>query len=164
MFHLVTTEPTFFKNRVDCTKGSSNIPERPTSRILKIQNMSIFPIILKLGWCNNFSTWTLLKLNGSCTPAFRIGSLSRASVKSTSAPPQLMTVGPIGKTLKNWATTNKLLSATGRSPYNEWTPSKRESYPPRNTNSKSDDSLSYWTQGEAQLPCPQCLQNRSAKQ
>ena len=101
LLNIATINPTFRKYWFDCTQGSSNIPERRTSSVLNIGNMSIFPMTLKLGLCISFSTWTGFKLKGYYTPAFCVGFLSRALIKSLSAPPQHTIVGPIDTTLSN---------------------------------------------------------------
>ena len=87
VLNFVAMNLTFRKNRIDCTQGSSNFPERRTNSAFNIENMSNFPITLKLGLCAIFSNWTELKVKGYCTPAFRVRSLSRALMKSLSPPP-----------------------------------------------------------------------------
>ena len=105
---ITAKNPTFRRYRVYCAQGSSNIPERRTSSVPNIENNSIVRMTLKLCLGINFSTWTGFKLKGYCTPAFRVGSPSRALIKSLSAPPQQTIVGPIGTTLSNWPTIHTL--------------------------------------------------------
>ena len=61
---------TLRKYKVDCAHFSSKRPDNLTSNVRTIENMSIFPIKLKLGLCNNFSICSGNKLNGYCNPAF----------------------------------------------------------------------------------------------
>ena len=60
---------TLQKYSVDCAHFSSKRPNNLTSNVRTIEKMSIFPITLKLGLCNNFSICSGNKLNGYCNPA-----------------------------------------------------------------------------------------------
>ena len=138
LLNIQAINPTF---QVHCTQGSSNIPERRTSSVLNIENMSIFPMTLKLGLCINFSTWSGLKLKGYCTPAFRVGSLSRALTKSLSTPPQHTIVGSVDTTLSNDQPLIHCPSPQEHLYNSVLMPSSQGFSPPRNTDSDYDQLM-----------------------
>ena len=113
VFELRSNKPNLSKNRVACTHSSSNLPQRRNNNVLNIENISIFSITLKLGFCIGCSAWTELKVKGYCTPAFRVRSLSKALMKSLSAPPQHTMVGLADTALSNWAAIGTLPFTTG---------------------------------------------------
>ena len=61
---------TLRKYSVDCAHFSSKRPDNLSSNVRTIDNMSFFPITLKLGLCINSSICSGKNLNGYCNPAF----------------------------------------------------------------------------------------------
>ena len=98
-----------------CVDFSSNKPDNLTNSVRTIESMLIFPITINLGFWINFSICSRNNMKGYCIPAFQLGALSNALMKSALPPAQQIMVGSNDRAVNTWEHSNTQLFTAGTS-------------------------------------------------